>query len=212
MKHLSSVEKEIVNQLFKTKNITIVKLLGNYTNDIKIKIDKTSNKVYLMGFNKQIQSSNCSDYIDFFLPKIIFISTLVQLLEILEKEYYIISHSFTRKEKNYYIDNEFNKTISDDECVSYEIGNSKIKRLLIHYSDCIVLKNNTLDEYVLNKYKTKDEIRFEKTYKISILALILSFIVGVGSLIIPVITKTTDATNINNADTLKTMTKNRYTE
>ncbi len=74
--------------------------------DFKIKINKNDNDVTILVFKELIKIADENHMIDFLLPRLIFISTLLQLLDIFEKENFIISHPFSRNNSDYFIGNE----------------------------------------------------------------------------------------------------------
>lgn len=185
MRELSKVEIGIINQ-FKQRGRSLSELLGGIGKELIIKINKEKRS-----FNILIK--NCDDgrlvdsdgLNDFLTPRLIFITTLIKLLGFLEINGYLVTYSWNQADiVKYFGDESLINEINTNEtnCIKYVIDDEELTNLIIRFGYSYIQPTESLKLYINSGYKTPEQIRFRKTHRITIFAIILSFLVGISSL------------------------------
>jgi hypothetical protein len=186
MRELSKVEKEIVSKIVNDGN-TLTKLLGGISQELVISVDSKNKKVIVLVKNhKGGELVNKSGLQDFFIKRLYFISTLIHLLEYLEKDGYISTHLLSNINTD--TSNIGDKSLVEDlkkeetNTIEYEIPDSYLVDNLIKYALRIIISTEALKQFVKNGFKTEDQIQYRKNYNIAVFAIILSFFLGIASI------------------------------
>lgn len=188
MRHLSKVEKEIINEINSNKNGIILKgLLGGYSKEFALEIDKKNRTVKaIIPNSKDGRKVNTEGLKYYLLKRIYFLNTLLKLIIYLEKEGYIVSYilSNIHDDKRLIGDEELlNKVNSSEVSTStYDFDDDFVIDSLINYRDSYIISTEELILFEKNNFKTQEQIRFRKTHNISIIAIMVSAFIGISSL------------------------------
>jgi hypothetical protein len=192
MREISDQEKKIIEKIL-GDGFTLEKLLGNIMNDTIVIINRSQNTAQLIRKkNSEYGKSDISDqFVRYWIDRLLFISTLIKLLTYLEDNGYIITHLISNvNDFEYSIGNSKlrqdvrNNSIST---VTYDFDDEFIIKQLTRYIYRIIKPTESLKVYVKNGYKTWDQVRFEKNYKVAVIAITISLFIGISSLLISLI-------------------------
>ena len=188
MRRLSKTEKLIIKELNSHRNgNTLINLLGGISKDMVLDINRKTNEVTAIAVNYETgRPVDQSGLDDFFIKRIYFINTLLKLLVYLEKEGYILTYliSNTHDDKRLIGDLELVEQINSSrtKTITYKFDNDFVINSLVNYRDPIIISTEELKNFERENFKTQEQIRFKKTYVISIVAIVISFLIGISSL------------------------------
>lgn len=192
MRDLSQTEKNIIDRLLH-KGISLEMLLGNVCNDLIVKINRPERQVSLIRKKDKIQESSdvANDMSDFWIERLLFISTLMKLLDYLEQNGYIISHLLSNTNDPIYFvgKSKLIEELKDNSTsrTTYDFDDIFIIDQIIKYCYRVIFPTEALKILVKNNYKTQDEIRFSTNYRLTIYAILVSLFIGLSGLCISII-------------------------
>jgi len=209
MRELSEIEKKIIITLLNNGN-TLGKLLGNIGKELIIQVNNKEQKVTILKkriLENETLSSN-DDLKNFWIERLFFISTLINLLNYLETAGYIISHLLSNEnDDEYYIgDDELVNELTKQSIrkVLYELDDKQLISLIIRFCYRVILPTESLKVFVKNRFNTPEQIRFKKNFSIAVIAIIISFLLGLSSLCISIM-------SVNKSTSLNTIQMNALT-
>lgn len=186
MRELSKIEKEIISKLVDDGN-TFTKLLGGISQELVISVDSKNKRAIVFVKNHEGgELVDKSGLKDFFIKRLYFISTLIHLLEYLEKNGYISTHllSNVNPDTSFIGDKSLIEDLKKEETnkIEYELQDSYLLDNLVKYALRIIISTEALKQFVINGFKTEDKIQYRRNYNIAIIAIIISFLLGIASI------------------------------
>jgi len=193
MRNLSKTEQAIITEIVNHQPTTLEKLLGNVNRDFILKINKSVKKVSLIRVkpSSEGRADIAQDFAEFWLKPLLFISTLVKLLYYLEHNGYIISHLLTYEEDKPYFVGKLRESNNYTEAIlpknTYDYDDVFLIHQITKYSFRVIYPTEALNAYVTNGFKTPEELRFNKTYNLTKVAVAVSLFIGIAGLCVSII-------------------------
>ncbi|NQV17212.1 MAG: hypothetical protein HQ534_01520 [Armatimonadetes bacterium] len=192
MKIYTDFDKKVIRYLIKNIKYPALSHIGNllnpYLDNAHIEIDcykcnvklQVKCKLSKQDVDRAIWASWASEKISN-LENVIL--SLVNILQYLEKNGLIIIYTRAKQAKSIV---QYGKKLGNN-WLNFDFPDKRVIDLLIQYAGKNIIATNELITLEGNKFISTDEIRFKKQYCNTIIAIILSFIIGIMSIVFNII-------------------------
>jgi hypothetical protein len=168
MREFSEFEKELIRRINSRDGNMLPNLIDPYLRDVSISISQTE-KCTILFQEGTILNLEIEDRV-FEIESIIIQS--VNLIKLLEDKGYL----FTIKRGGVTYPFKYGTAAENWNTISYDFPDERISQLLANYSIKELFVTPELNVFVENNFKTREEIRFNKQFKLALCAICVAFL------------------------------------
>lgn len=168
MREFSKFEKELLTRINNGKGNMLPNLIDPYLNDVSISINSNDKCTILFQEHTALDWDVTDRVVE--IESIIIQS--VNLIKLFEDKGYL----FTAKRGKVTYPFKYGRAAENWTKISYEYQDEKISKLLADYSIKEIFVTPELDVFIKNNFKTREEIRFNKQFKLALCAIGVAFL------------------------------------
>lgn len=183
----TNLEKEILNRVNNTKEhyALFPNLIDDYLKNVSVKINVNNvagNVIFL--YDSKIIDINDINHVQEIIDNCIsFFIEVIGILELFEKEGYI----YVYRNSTYNPEFSIGEAPENSGDMEYNIIDLALQKKIVRFAISEIYRTPALKEFIENKFKTSDTVRFEKSLKYAELGIIVAIIIGLSSLVIGVL-------------------------